>query len=85
MDNLRSLILYLNDLGRLKGNKAGFRVIDEKGEVISEKFTWKKAYEDFKADPASYKTFMGVCKEELMKLVSKAVEAKESSLEELYA
>jgi hypothetical protein len=85
VDNLRSLILYLNDLGRLKGNKAGFRVIDEKGEVISEKFTWKKAYEDFKADPVSYKTFMGVCKEELMKLVSKAVEAKESSLEDLYA
>ena len=76
VDNLRSLVLYLNDLGRLKGNKAGFRVLDTNGEVISEKFTWKNIYQDFEKDPASYKTFMLTAKEELSKMISKAVDGE---------
>jgi len=72
VDNIRTLIEYLRQKGRLKGNKAGFRVIDDKGEPISEKFTWKTCYNDFKEDPASYKTFMMVAREELEKLIAKA-------------
>lgn len=72
VDNIRTLIEYLKQKGRLKGNKAGFRVIDDKGEPISEKFTWKTCYNDFKEDPASYKTFMMVAREELEKLIAKA-------------
>ena len=64
--------LFLNQKGRLKGNKAGYRVIDEKGEPISEKFTWKKCYEDFKNDVVTYKIFMETAKNELEKLISKA-------------
>lgn len=83
VDNLRSLILYLNDNGRLKGNKAGFRVLDTNGEVISEKFTWKNVYADFEKDPASYKTFMTVAKEELSKLISRAVDGEIKPYDEL--
>lgn len=72
VDNIRTLIEYLKQKGRLKGNKAGFRVIDENGEPISEKFTWKNCYEEFKNDLVTYKTFMTVAKEELEKLIAKA-------------
>ena len=72
VDNIRTLIEYLKQKGRLKGNKAGWRIIDEKGEPISEKFTWKNCYEDFKNDLATYRTFMTVAKEELEKLIAKA-------------
>ena len=72
VDNIRTLILFLNQRGRLKGNKAGYRVIDKHGEPISEKFTWKKVYEDFKNDPVAYKSFMLTAKEELETLVAKA-------------
>jgi hypothetical protein len=72
VDNIRSLILFLNQRGRLKGNKAGFRVIDKIGEPISEKFTWKTVYEDFSKSPATYKTFMIAAREELETLISKA-------------
>lgn len=72
VDNIRTLILFLNQRGRLKGNKAGYRVIDKHGEPISEKFTWKKVYEDFKNDPVTYKSFMLAAKEELETLVAKA-------------
>lgn len=72
VDNIRTLILFLNQRGRLKGNKAGYRVVDKNGEVVSEKFTWKKVYEDFKNDPVTYKSFMLVAKEELETLISKA-------------
>jgi hypothetical protein len=72
VDNIRTLIEYLKQKNRLKGNKAGYRVTDEKGEPISEKFTWKNCYEDFKKDPVTYKNFMIVAKEELEKLISKA-------------
>ena len=72
VDNIRSLILFLNQRGRLKGNKAGFRVIDKVGEPISEKFTWKTVYEDFSKSPVTYKTFMIAAREELETLISKA-------------
>lgn len=71
-DNLRTLILFLNQRGRLKGNKAGFKVIDNKGEELTERFTWKKVYDDFKENPVTYKTFMLTAKEELEKLIAKA-------------
>lgn len=72
VDNIRTLIEYLKQKGRLKGNKAGYRVTDENGEPISEKFTWKNCYEDFKNDVKTYRTFMIVAKEELEKLISRA-------------
>jgi len=71
-DNIRTLVLFLNQRGRLKGNKAGFKVIDKKGNELTERFTWKKIYEDFKEDPVTYKTFMLTAKEELMELIAKA-------------
>lgn len=72
VDNIRTLIEYLKQKGRLKGNKAGYRVIDENGEPISEKFTWKTCYEDFKNDIVTYKIFMQTAKQELEKLIAKA-------------
>jgi hypothetical protein len=72
VDNIRTLILFLNQRGRLKGNKAGYRVVDKNGEIASEKFTWKNVYEDFKTDPVTYKSFMLAAKEELETLISKA-------------
>lgn len=77
VDNIRSLVLYLNQRGRLKGNKAGFRVIDKHGEPISEKFTWKNIYEEFKKSPETYKIFMKTAKEELETLVAKAYEVEQ--------
>jgi hypothetical protein len=72
VDNLRSLVLFLNERGRLKGNKAGYKVLDKNGETISERFTWRKIYEDFKNDPSTYKSFMLVAKEELETLIAPA-------------
>lgn len=74
VDNIRTLVLLLNSKGRLKGNKAGFKVLDEKGEEISEKFTWKKIYEDFAKNPATAKAFLTVAKEELEKYISPALD-----------
>jgi len=72
VDNIRTLVKFLDQKGRLKGNKAGYKVIDQNGEIISEKFTWKKIYDDFKNDPKTYKTFMLAAKEELEKLIAPA-------------
>lgn len=72
VDNLRSLVLFLNERGRLKGNKAGYKVLDKNGETISERFTWRKIYEDFNNDPSTYKSFMLVAKEELETLIAPA-------------
>ena len=77
VDNIRSLILFLNQRGHLKGNKAGFRVINKQGEPISEKFTWKTVYEDFKKNPEIFKVFMTTAKEELDALVAKAPDETE--------
>lgn len=72
VDNIRSLILLLNQKGRLKGNKAGFKVIDSHGEELTERFTWKNVYKDFESNPATYKIFMLTAKEELEKYIAKA-------------
>lgn len=72
VDNVRTLVKFLDQRGRLKGNKAGYKVIDKNGEIISEKFTWKKIYDDFKNDPKTYKTFMLTAKEELETLIAPA-------------
>ena len=59
--------------GRLKGNKAGYRVLDKSGEPLSEgRFTWKKIYDDFANDKATYKAFIQVSLEELNTLIAKA-------------
>lgn len=72
VDNIRTLILFLNQRGRLKGNKAGYKVISKDGEELTNRFTWKNVYEDFKNDLVAYKTFMITAKEELEKLIAKA-------------
>lgn len=73
-DNLRTLVLLLNDKGYLKGNKAGYKVIDDSGNEISGKFTWKHIYEDFENDPVTYKTFIMTAKTELEKLIAPALD-----------
>ena len=72
VDNIRTLIVFLNKRGRLKGNKAGYRIIDKHGEPISEKFTWKHVYDDLAKDPDTMKQFMLTAKEELETLIAKA-------------
>lgn len=74
VDNLRTLTTFLNSQGRLKGNKAGYRVIDKSGEPLTERFGWKTIYKDFSEDKEMYRTFMLVAKEEMIKLVATAPE-----------
>lgn len=80
VDNIRTLIMFLNQRGKLKGNKAGYRLIDKHGEPISEKFTWKHVYQDFEKDPQTFKQFMLVAKEELETLISKADETTSGTI-----
>lgn len=82
VDNLRTLVLFMNDRGRLKGNKAGYRVLDKNGEPMSEgRFSWRNIYEDFKQDLPTYKAFMVACKEELETLIAKAPEDISGTIE----
>lgn len=74
VDNLRTLVRLLEDKGRLKGNKANYKVIDKNGEVCTKSFSWKNIYNDFMADKAAYKNFMIAAKEELEKFISRADE-----------
>ena len=74
VDNIRSLILFLKSKNRLKGNNAGYRVIDEEGNEITGRFSWKHVYDDFAKDPESLKTFMTVCRSELEQYISKSDE-----------
>lgn len=74
IDNIRSLILFLKNRGRLKGNKSGYKVIDLNGEETSTKFSWKNVYNDFKTNPLLYKNFMIAAKEELETLVAPAID-----------
>jgi len=74
-DNLRTLVLFLNERGRLKGNKAGFKVLNKDGsEACDTRFTWKKINEDFQANPTVYKSFLIAAKEELETLVAPALD-----------
>ena len=71
-DNLRTLVKFLEDKGRIKGDRRGYKVLSESGEEISEKFSWKNIYDDFNKDKQTFRTFMLVAKEELSKLLAKA-------------
>lgn len=71
-DNIRTLVKFLEDRGRIKGDKRGYKVLSVKGEEISDKFSWKNIYEDLKKDPVTYKTFMITAKEELETLLADA-------------
>lgn len=72
VDNIRTLVKFLEDKGRIKGDRRGYKVISDKGEELSEKFSWKNIYEDFQKDKVTYKTFMLAAKEELEKLLADA-------------
>ena len=71
-DNLRTLVKFLEDKGRVKGDRRGYKVLSEKGEEITEKFSWKNIYKDFKENKEIFKTFMLTAKEELEKLLADA-------------
>lgn len=81
VDNIRTLIRFMYNRGRLKGNKAGYTVIDEKGELVGNKFTWKNVYKDFAEDPETQKLFLKACHNELNKLIAKADEESQGSIE----
>lgn len=72
VDNLRTLVKLLDAKGRLKGNKANYKVTDANGEPISKSFSWKNIYNDFMQDKETYKAFMIAAKEELEKFISRA-------------
>ena len=72
VDNLRTLVQLLVAKGRLKGNKANYKVCNANGEVISKNFSWKHIYEDFEKDKETFRTFMIAAKEELEKFISRA-------------
>lgn len=71
-DNIRTLVKFLEDRGRIKGDRRGYKVISPTGEDMSDKFSWKNIYEDLKNNPVAYKTFMLTAKEELEKLLADA-------------
>lgn len=81
VDNIRSLCEFLKQRNRLKGNRAGYKVIDKEGNELTEKFTWKHIYEDFENNREMYVTFMKVAKEELETLISKSPD-NNNSIEE---
>lgn len=80
VDNIRTLIRLLVNKGRLKGNKAGYRVINSEGEVVGEKFTWKTVHEDFAKDHTTLALFYKAAKEELEKYISRAPEKISGSI-----
>lgn len=83
VDNIRSLVLFMKQRNRLKGNNAGYKVIDESGNEMTNKFTWKKIYDDFKNDPETFKTFMHEARIELETLVATSDENAAGSINPL--
>ena len=71
-DNIRTLVKFLEDKGRIKGDRRGYKVLSEKGEEISDKFSWKNIYEDFEKDTKTYRTFLITARQELEKLLADA-------------
>lgn len=71
-DNIRTLVKFLEDRGRIKGDRRGYKIIDKNGEEMSDKFSWKNIYEDLKNNPEAYKTFMLTAQEELETLLADA-------------
>jgi len=81
IDNIRTLIRLLYAKGRLKGNKAGYTVIDDNGELVGNKFTWKNVCKEFESDPITKRAFLAAAKNELEKLISRSDETKSGSIE----
>ena len=79
VDNIRTLVRFLYQKGRLKGNKAGYTLIDDNGELIGNRFTWKTVYKDLEKDEATKKAFFKVCYSELNKLIAKADEVAQGT------
>lgn len=81
VDNLRSLIMYMKKCGRLKGNSAGYKLIDKDGNEMTDKFTWKHCYDEFAKNQKDYVTFMGECKKELEKVLSRSYEETSGTID----
>lgn len=74
VDNYRTLSLFLKSKGRLKGNNAGWKVINADGTETETRYKWKTIYEDLEKDRGLSTAFFTAAKEELDKLISPAVE-----------
>jgi hypothetical protein len=74
VDNIRSLILFLKSKNRLKGNNAGYKVLDTEGNEITGRFSWKHVYEDFAKDPEMKRIFLTTAREELEQYIAKSDE-----------
>ena len=72
VDNVRTLVKFLEDRGRIKGDRRGYKVLSPTGEEISDKFSWKNIYADLDKDLATKRVFMLAAKEELEKLLAPA-------------
>lgn len=72
VDNVRTLVKFLEDKGRIKGDRRGYKVLSPTGEEISDKFSWKNIYTDLDKDLATKRAFMLAAKEELEKLLAPA-------------
>lgn len=74
VDNYRTLSLFLKSKGRLKGNNAGWKVINADGSETETRYRWKTIYDDLDKDQALATAFFTAAKEELDKLISPAVD-----------
>ena len=74
VDNYRTLSLFLKSKGRLKGNNAGWKVINADGSETETRYKWKTIYDDLEKDRELSTAFFTAAKEELDKLISPAVE-----------
>lgn len=74
-DNMRSLLLFMDQKGRLQGNKAGWLILGEDGKPVTDKkIRWKTVYQDFAKDKQLFKTFIIETEKELRKLMSKSTD-----------
>lgn len=72
-DNMRTLLLFMDQRGRLQGNKGGWLVLGEDGKPASDKkIKWKTVYDDFAKNKDLMKVFLVETEKELRKLVSKS-------------
>ena len=74
VDNYRSLSLFLKAKGRLKGNNAGWKVINADGTETEKRYRWKNIYDDIDNEPTLRTAFFTAAKEELEKLISPAID-----------
>lgn len=81
VDNVRTLIRFMYNRGRLKGNKAGYTVIGDDGELVGNKFTWKNVHKEFREDKETERAFFKACFTELNKLIAKADEESQGSIQ----